>query len=96
MKDLELTTLYCHIDDFWKAFRAEWEKHLLGSGKSRREPESELSIAEMMTIIILFHQSNYRTFKHFYTYIYNFYRSHFLKLISYFRFVHTNGVVEKV
>ena len=62
----DLTALYCSVDDFWKIFKAEWAKHLISSDKPRHGPEPELSIPEMMTIIILFHQSNYRTFKHFY------------------------------
>ena len=60
----DLTVLYCNIDDFWKRFKSEWEKHLIDIGKNKRGPEAELSISEMMVIIILFHQSNYRTFKH--------------------------------
>ena len=55
----DLTELYCAVDDFWKSFKLDWEKHLLATGKSRRGPEPDLSIAEMMTIVILFHQSNY-------------------------------------
>ena len=46
----DLTMLYCAVDDFWKFFRQEWEKHLIDSGKSKRGPEPELSVAEMMTI----------------------------------------------
>lgn len=88
MNTLDLTTLYCFVDDFWKIFRSEWEKHLIDSGKSHRGPEPELSISEMMTIVILFHQSNYRTFKHFYAHIEQHYRSCFPTLISYCRFVH--------
>lgn len=65
----DLTELYCAVDDFWKSFKQEWEKHLIDSGRGRRGPEPELSIAEMMTIVILFHQSNFRTFKHFYSYV---------------------------
>jgi hypothetical protein len=84
----DLTTLYCTVDDFWKSFRQEWEKHLIDSGKSKRGPEPELSIAEMMTIVILFHQSNYRTFKHFYGYACIYFRKYFPKLISYDRFVY--------
>jgi len=42
----------------------------------------------MMTIVILFHQSNYRTFKHFYIYIEDFFKKAFPKLISYDRFVY--------
>ena len=85
----DLTTLYCDVDDFWKQFRLEWEMHLINSGKIKRGPEPELSISEMMTIVILFHQSNYRTFKHFYGYITIHFRSYFPKLISYDRFVYT-------
>ena len=88
MQTLDLTTLYCSIDDFWKIFKTEWDKQLIVTGKSHRGPESELSISEMMTIVILFHQSNYRTFKHFYAHIGQYYRSYFPKLISYCRFVH--------
>ena len=84
----DLTALYCSVDDFWKCFRSEWEQHLLISGKTKRGPEPELSIPEMMTIVILFHQSNYRTFKHFYGYLSDHFRSYFPKMISYERFVY--------
>lgn len=82
-----LTELYCDVDDFWKSFKQEWDKHLIDCGSSKRGPEPDLSIPEMMTIIILFHQSNYRTFKHFYMHICSFFRKEFPKLISYGRFV---------
>jgi hypothetical protein len=84
----DLTTLYCSVDDFWKSFKQEWEKHLIDTGRSKRGPEPELSVAEMMTIVILFHQSNYRTFKHFYEYVCVHLRKHFPRLISYDRFVY--------
>jgi len=83
----DLTTLYCTIDDFWKSFKQEWETHLIGSEHSKRGPAPELSVAEMMTIIILFHQSNYRTFKHFYSYVCEYLRKYFPRLIGYDRFV---------
>lgn len=85
---MDITALYCTIDDFWKSFKQEWDKHLIDSGKSKRGPESELSVAEMMTIVILFHQSNYRTFKHFYSHINSCFRKEFPKLISYDRFIY--------
>ena len=50
----DLTTLYCHIDDFWKIFRNEWAQHLIDAGQTKRGPEPELSTSEMMTIVILF------------------------------------------
>lgn len=83
-----LIQLYCNVDDFWKSFKQEWEKHLIDSGKSKRGPEPGLTIPEMMTIVILFHQSDYRTFKHFYSYVSNYLNKDFPKLISYSRFVH--------
>jgi hypothetical protein len=85
----DLTALYCHVDDFWKIFRCEWEQHLIDSKKAKRGPEPELSISEMMTVVILFHQSNFRTFKHFYKHICDHFRSYFPKLVSYERFVQT-------
>ena len=83
-----LVELYCTVDDFWKSFKQEWDKHLIDSGKSRRGPEPELTIPEMMTIVILFHQSDYRTFKHFYHYVCSYLSKDFPRLISYSRFVY--------
>jgi hypothetical protein len=87
---IDLTTLFCNVDDFWKNFKEEWEKHLIHSGKSKRGPDPELSISEMMAIIILFHTSHYRNFKHFYFYIQIHFKNEFPKLISYNRFVYLN------
>ena len=56
---MDFTTLYCSVDDFWKSFKEEWDKHAIKTGTSKRGPEPELSISEMMTIVILFHQSNF-------------------------------------
>jgi hypothetical protein len=85
---MDLTKLYCSIDDFWKFFKQEWDKHLINNGKAKRGPEPGLSIPEMMTIVILFHQSNYRTFKYFYEYVCKYLRRDFPNLISYSRFVY--------
>jgi len=85
----DLTSLYCLVDDFWKSLNQELEKHLLESGKPRRGPKASLSPSEMMSIFILFHQSNYRTFKLFYTnYVCRYLIKEFPSLISYSRFVH--------
>ena len=83
-----LVELYCSVDDFWKLFKSEWDKHLIDRTWPHG-PDPELSTPEMMTIIVLFHQSNFRTFKHFYRdYVLKFLRKEFPKLISYSRFVH--------
>jgi hypothetical protein len=57
-------------------------------GQTKTWTRIQLSIPEMMTIIILFHQSNYRTFKHLYFYVCSHLKSAFPKLISYNRFVY--------
>lgn len=84
----DLTSLFCSVDDFWKLFEQEWKKHLIDYGQPKKGPQPELSISEMMTILILFHQSNYRTFKHFYAFVCQHLRKEFPKLISYSRFVY--------
>lgn len=83
-----LTTLFCSIDDFMKEFSAEWNKNLLSLGHCKRGPACCMSDAEMMTIVILFHQSNYRTFKHFYKeHVIKTLSKEFPHLLSYSRFV---------
>lgn len=85
----DLTTLFCSIDDFWKTFKSEWDQHLIDNGKGNRGPKPTLSISEMMTIVVMFQHSNYRTFKHFYHYICASHTREFPQLISYPRFVQT-------
>lgn len=86
---MDLTALYCNVDDFWKSFKQEWDNHLIDNGKTKRGPESRLTVSEMMTIVILFHQSNYRTFKHFYEYVCKYLKRDFPNLVSYSHFVYT-------
>jgi len=61
-----LISLFCIVDDFCNIFEPEWNKHLLGTSTKKRIKPSSLTISEIMTIIILFHQSCYRNFKTFY------------------------------
>ena len=63
---MELTTLFCDIDDFCSDFLPEYHRHLLDDGKIKRVRKSTLSQSEVMTIIIEFQRSGYRTFKHYY------------------------------
>src|ERR1700722_15935181 len=84
----DLTTLFCSVYDFWTSFESEWNNHLIGSERRQTGPEPELSVPEMMTIVILFHQFNFRTFKHFFSLVCQQLRKEFPKLISYSRFVY--------
>jgi len=47
--------------------RAAGERELVVSGKRRRRRATRLHPAEILTILILFQPSGYRTFKGFYT-----------------------------
>lgn len=57
-------------------------------GLQRRSRSRRLSLSEMMTILIAFHQSAYRNFKWFYTQcVCRHWRNAFPRLVSYQRFV---------
>lgn len=83
-----LEELYCLIDDFCKQFQDHENSRLLPNLNRKRKKSCTLSISEIMTIIILFHFSHYRTFKNFYLccLMIN-YKKDFPKLISYNRFI---------
>lgn len=83
---LDITTLFCSVDDFWKDFKINWYQKQINY-KSPRGPKSYLSMSEIMTIMILFHQSNFRTFKYFYIFLLKNYKKEFPKLPSYPRFI---------
>lgn len=83
-----LTELFCHVDDFCQAFLPHWDQHLLASGKKQRQRSRSLTISEIMTILIAFHQSHYRDFKAYYCdQVLKNWLPEFPKLVSYPRFV---------
>lgn len=83
-----LLELYCDVDDFWQGLQSRWYSHLLATGEVKRLRKSDLSESEVMTIMIDFHRSQYRTFKAYYTeHVLVYLRSEFPKLVSYNRFV---------
>jgi hypothetical protein len=62
-----LTEIFCAIDDCCYAFFPQWEALQLSQGRRwERGPECGLSASEVMTIVVLYHGSRYRYFKHFY------------------------------
>ena len=63
----KVTELFCIADDFCKFFDAMMEKYTLKADKKRQyHRKSTMSKAEIMVIMILFHDSGYRCLKHFY------------------------------
>lgn len=83
-----LLELYCDVDDFCQAFLPFWNQQQLASGEKQRQRARALSISEIMTILIAFHQSHYRDFKAYYSQqVLKSWRSEFPTLVSYTRFV---------
>lgn len=85
---MSILDLYCSVDAFWQQFEPLWEREQLRSGQRRRKRATRLSPSELMTILILFQPSGYRTFKGFYTqHVQTQLRAEFPQLVSYTRFV---------
>jgi transposase len=83
-----LTELFCLIDDFCQVFEPVWQRQLLSSDAKRRQRPSSLSLSELMTLSILFHQLRFRQFKLFYLgYVCRHLRAEFPNLPSYQRCV---------
>ncbi len=89
---MDLDRLFCDVDDFCKHFVPCWEAQLLEFTDKKRCKPSALCLSEVMTIIIAFHQSGYRTFKHYYLqHISRYRQAEFPDLVSYNRFVELMG-----
>ena len=84
----DFTTLFVNVDDCWKAFEKIYAKHLIEDGTRKRNRQNKLSISEIMTILIAFQTSGYRTFKDFYQYILAYHRHDFPDMVSYDRFIY--------
>src|SRR4051795_7576367 len=58
---VDITALYCCLDDFCKVF-ADWEAHRLLPSEQTRQRSGKLSRAEMLFIMVLFHLGTIRNF----------------------------------
>ncbi len=84
---MTLLELFCDVDDFCQTFRSQ-QRPVLGATTGQRRRQAGLSESEIMTIVIHFHQSGYRTFKAYYTrYVQVYLRCEFPDLVSYNWFV---------
>lgn len=86
---LEITQVFCEVDDFCQQFERLWQQQLqLASVRGERRSRSRMHMSEVMTVVIAFHGSGYRTFKDFYTkQVLPGWGKAFPKLVSYTRFV---------
>jgi hypothetical protein len=83
-----LEALFVDIDDFCQKFEPEWYQRLLNDGGKQRQRARSLGLSEVMTILVAFHQQQYRNFKHYYQeHVSVYWRGEFPQLTSYHRFV---------
>ena len=86
---MSLVALFVSVDDFCIAYDNYIQSSQLGEQTRQRPgPKPRLSLSEIMTIIIHFHQSGYREFKTYYNNeVCQHLHAEFPNLVSYNRFV---------
>lgn len=85
-----LTRLFCEIDDFCQGFLPHWKASVLEppTPRPKRNRPCGLSLSEVMTIWVHYHQSGYHTFKWYYLkHVQVYLKSAFPQLPSYQRFI---------
>jgi hypothetical protein len=84
----QLMAIFCDIDDFCKAFEPVYSRRLLHVGQRQRIRQTTLALSEILTLLVYFHWSHYRTFTHDYTaYVMAHLPPYFPQLVGYHRFV---------
>lgn len=98
MQDDFLIHIFCLVDDFCKEFEPAWKSclvsHSTPKGDLRNKRSTQLSMSEIMTLVIYFHHSKFRTFKDYYNLLVkDRLQKYFPKSPSYSRFV---GLMKRV
>ena len=84
---MEQIAIFCDADDFCKEYE-EYCKNKLLMDKEEVVPQTKMALSEIMTILIMYHLSGYRTFKWYYVnHVMKYQKQDFPTLISYNRFV---------
>jgi Transposase DDE domain len=85
---MDIVTIFCDIDDFCRHLLATRYPQLKTGSSQSKHRSAALTLSEVMTILVFFHVSHYRTFKHFYLdHMLGQRRGEFPTLPSYTRFV---------
>lgn len=83
-----LLELFCDIDDFCQEYEPFMQQMLLESGLVKRQRIGQMSLSEMMTLVVHFHQKQIRNFKTYYMdYVATSLSDEFPSLVSYSRFI---------
>ena len=64
-----LVETFCEFDDFCTSIKTQWEALLITDGKKlerKHGPDCGLIDSEIMTLLVLYHSSRFKTFKAFY------------------------------
>jgi hypothetical protein len=64
---LDITQIFCDLDDFCQTFESVWKQAHLPQMAGEKLSRCRMCLSEIMTIVIAFHGSGYRTFKDFHT-----------------------------
>ncbi len=84
---LDITKIFWDVDDFCNQWSKLWQQQKqLPSMPNEKRCRSRMSLSEIMTIMIAFHGSGFRTFKEFYTLqVLPHWKKAFPNLVSYMR-----------
>ena len=63
---MEIVALFCDIADLCLQFEPAWHPQLVTGGKASPFPASRVGLSEVMTIVVNFPQSGYRTCKDYF------------------------------
>jgi len=85
---MDLTVLFCNIDDFVKALQAQKNSQFIQFYSAKRcGVPARMSLSEIMTIIVLYHSSGFKNFKTFYLSLHLLHPGAFSRRLSYTRFL---------
>lgn len=85
---MSLVEKFCAVDDYCQAYERTQKGEQLGIERRKPGPQGGLVVSEIMTILIHFHESGYRTFKDYYQkHVQIQLRGEFPGLVSYTRFI---------
>ncbi len=84
-----LTDLFYHVDEFCKDLSKVTEEELrIEDSERKRKRNCRLQLSEVMTLVIYYHYSNYKTLKDYYQrHVLRNLTSEFSELVSYTRFI---------
>lgn len=66
-KTNRLYQIFMEVADFCKGYESYLKQHSLPTDARRRPgPQAKLSLSEIMTLVIFYHQSGFRCFQYYY------------------------------